>query len=167
MAVKWLFALVLATTAALAEERTLDVGDGKTLRYEVLEEPARLGSARPTARLLLQHLAAGDVGKAAALSNVPARREEVLLDYRKSVGEEEFRRVFARYLERADTIVAEVAIGPHRLIIWDLGAGAAQLAGQYYVETGNGFLLDDVPSETRADLRQVLQAYRRDAQATR
>jgi hypothetical protein len=166
MRAKWLLALLFATAPALAEERTLDVGDGKTLRYEVLAETARSTSARPTARLLLRHLAAGDIGKAAALSNVPARREEVLLDYRKSIGEEEFRRLFARYLERADAIVAEVAIGAHRLIIWDLGAGAAQLAGQYYVETRDGFLLDDVPSQTRTDLRRILQSYRGDARAT-
>src|SRR4051794_8932005 len=141
MTTKWLpvALLLLAAAPALAEERTLEVGDGKTLRYEVLGAAARSTSARATARLLLQHLAAGDIGKAAALSNVPARREEALVDYRKSIGEEEFRRVFGRYLDRADAIVAEVAIGAHRLIIWDLGAGAAQLTGQYYVEAGGGF----------------------------
>jgi len=168
MTTKWLPVALLigAASPALAEERTLEVGDGKTLRYEVLVEAARSTSARATARLLLQHLAAGDIGKASALSNVPARREEALVDYRKRIGEEEFRRVFARYLERADAIVAEVAIGAHRLIIWDLGAGPAQRAGQYYVETEGRFLLDDIPSETRADLRRILQTYRRDPRAT-
>jgi hypothetical protein len=165
---KWrLLALLLAAAPVLAEERTLEIGNGKTLRYELVEEAAQPASARDTARQLLQHLAAGDIGKAAALSNVPAQRQEVFLDYRKRVGEDEFRRVFARYLERAHAIVAEVAIGTHRLIIWDLGASDAQLTGQYYVESGTGFLLDDVPSETRADLRRVLEAYRRDSRATR
>jgi len=156
-----------AGATALAEERTLDVGDGKTVRYEVLEEPAKGGSARATALLLLEHLAAGNIREAAALSNAPEKREEVLRDYRASVGEEEFKRIFARYLGRANAIVAEVAIGPHRLIIWDLGGPEGRLAGQYYVEHEGRFLLDDLPSEARANLHRVLQVYRRDPGAAR
>ena len=145
---------------AHAEERQLDLGGGNTLRYEVLAPGAGSGSARSTALAILRYLAEGDIRAAAALSNAPARREEVLREFQASVGEEEFKRVFSQYLNRAEALVAEVAIGPHRLLIWRLAGPGAQLAGQFYVEKEGRFLLDDVPSETRSNLRRVLQSYR-------
>jgi hypothetical protein len=153
--------LVVVATA-YGEERILELGRGERLRYEVLEpgDPARR-SARDTAMQVLRHLAAGGIEDAAALSNVPQRRFEVLRDYRASVGDDEFKRVFAQYLQKS--IVAEIAIGPRRLIIWDLAGASNQLAGQFYVEVEGRFLMDDVPSDARSDLRRVLQSYRKAA----
>jgi hypothetical protein len=161
------FALGLALAPlAHAEERQLDLGGGNTLRYEVLAPGAHAASARSTARVILRHLSEGDIRAAAALSNAPARREEVLRDFQASVGEEEFKRVFSQYLARAEAVVAEVAIGAHRLLIWQLAGKEVRLTGQFYVEKDGRFLLDDVPSETRANLRRVLQSYREAATAS-
>jgi hypothetical protein len=85
----------------------------------------------------------------------------VLRDYRASVGDAEFKRVFAQYL--GNRIVYEIAIGPRRLLIWDLAEAAHHLAGQYYVEVEGRFLMDDVPSAERARLTRVLQSYRKPA----
>jgi hypothetical protein len=162
-----LVALALCAGAALAqgEERTLDLGNGKTLRYALVQpaDSPSIASAIDTAREILRRLAQGDITEAAALSNSPLRRYEVLRDYKASVGEDEFKRVFAQYLDPQNRVVAEIAIGPHRLIVWDLGAAAHHVAGQYYVEVEGRFFMDDVPSETRSDLRKVLQTYRKAA----
>ena len=154
--------LILAAPAH-GEDRQLDLGGGNTLRYQVLDAGGDFASAKGTALAVLRYLADGNIPGAAALSNAPARREEVLRDFQASVGEEEFKRVFSQYLGRAEVVVAEVAIGPHRLLIWQLAGTGAQLAGQFYVEKDGRFLLDDVPSETRANLRRVLQSYRKAA----
>jgi hypothetical protein len=124
-------------------------------------EPGSAGSALATARTVLEHLAAGRIEEAAALSNAPQRRYEVLRDYRAAVGEEEFKRVFAQYLFPENRVIAEVALGPRRLLIWELGQAGKHLAGQYYVEVGDGvFLMDDQPSEERSRLQQALERYR-------
>ena len=141
-----LVALLLAAAPALAQERLVNAGDPD--------------SARHTAIALLQHLAAGDLEQAAALSNAPKRRFDVLREYRDSVGEEQFKRVFARFLEPDNRVVAEVAIGPRRLLVWDLGEAGGEFAGQFYIEAGDRFLLDDVPGRERDELRRVLQRYR-------
>lgn len=113
-------------------------------------------SAQPVAVAILQHLAEGRIEEAAKLSNEPKEREKVLRDYMASVGEEEFKRVYGEYL--AKPIVSEIAIGPRRLIMWQLGE---RLAGQYYVQSGETFLMDDRPSEERSTLRRVLESHRR------
>jgi hypothetical protein len=112
-------------------------------------------SARPTAERILLHLAAGEIDAAAALSNAPAERAELLRAYRDRVGENEFRRVFAEY--RAKPIAREIAIGDRRLVVWDFDG---PLGAQYFVRSGGRFLLDDVPSDERAQLGRVLAAYR-------
>jgi len=112
-------------------------------------------SARPTAERILKHLAAGDIDAAAALSNAPERRAHVLRDYRDSVGEAEFRRVFAQYAARS--VAREIAIGERRLVMWDLDG---PLSAQYFVRAGGQFLLDDVPNDQRAELRRVLRSLR-------
>ena len=112
-------------------------------------------SARPTAERILQHLAAGDIDAAAALSNAPEQRARVLRAYRDRVGEAEFRRIFAEYASRP--LVREIAIGDRRLLIWDIGK---QVSGQYFVRVGENFVMDDVPSEARTELRRVLNSYR-------
>lgn len=109
---------------------------------------------------LLRHLAAGELEAAAALSNAPQRRLEVLRSYRNAVGEDEFKRLFGRYFAPENRLIAEVALGRHRLLVWELGEAGNRIAGQYYVETEAGFAMDDVPSRERAELRRVLQDYR-------
>jgi hypothetical protein len=117
-------------------------------------------SAQPVAMRILRHLAEGDLEAAAALSNAPQRRLEVLRGYRNAVGEEEFKRIFGRYFAPENRLVAEVVVGRHRLLVWELGEAANRVAGQYFVEAAGGFLLDDVPSRERSELRRVLQDYR-------
>ena len=159
----FLFLSLVVAAPAQAEERVLDPGKSGSLRYEVLDPGIpESRSARSTAAQILRHLADGNIEKAAELSNAPKRRHEVLRDYLASVGDAEFKRVFAQYL--GSRIVDEIAIGERRLLIWDLaGEAAHQLAGQYYVEVDGRFLMDDVPSGERATLTRVLQSYRRSA----
>lgn len=104
---------------------------------------------------VLRLLADGDIETAAKSSNAPERRLEVLRDYRKRVGDEEFKRAFARYFETP--VVAEVALGPRRLLVWNLGE---DLAAQYYIEREGRFLMDDVPSPARAELVRILREFR-------
>jgi hypothetical protein len=143
---------------ALAEDRLLQLPNGEELHYRVVTDPAE--SARETATQLLRHLASGDIAAAAALSNAPMRRYEVLRDYRDMVGEEEFRRVFARYQSPANRILLEAAIGRRRLIVWDLGEAGNHLVGQHYVDVDGKFLLDDEPNAERAQLTRLLEALR-------
>jgi len=148
---KWGLSLFLVAAAAFAQGNEPAAVD-----------PGSAGSAYGTAKLLLEHLAAGDIEAAARLSNAPQRRYEVLHDYRAKLGEEEFKRVFGQYFQPENRLVAEYRLGSHRLLIWDLGEVAHHLAGQYYVETEEGkFLMDDVPSEERSRLRQALDSYRK------
>lgn len=152
--------MLAAALLVQGEERSIGVG-GKTLRYTLVREGGALPSAVPAAREVLQLLAAGEIAQAAALSNAPERKKEVLEGYRASVGDEEFKRIFARYA--SSPVRAEIAIGAHRLIIRDLQDAGSSLAGQYYVEVDGRFLMDDVPNETRAELRRVLLSYRKSA----
>jgi hypothetical protein len=126
--------------------------------YRLITDPAE--SARGTAMEMLQHLAAGDIEAAAALSNAPKRRHEVLRDYRNSVGEEEFKRVYARYMVPANRLIMEAAIGRRRLLVWDLGEAGNHLAAQYYIEVDGRFLMDDIPHEERSRLTRVLRHLR-------
>lgn len=112
-------------------------------------------SAQPVARQVLRYLAAGDIEQAAELSNAPERRAEVLRDYRQSVGDAEFRRIFADY--GTHKVIAELAIGERRLIVWDLGK---EVSGQFFVRAGERFVIDDVPSAERLELHRLLAAYR-------
>ena len=139
-----LVAALLAAAPALAQER--------------LVAPSAPDSARDTALTVLKHLAEGDIERAAALSNAPPQRLELLRGYRDSVGEDEFRRLFRRFLAPDNRLIAEVAIGPRRLLVWELAD--RQLAGQFYIEVEGKFLMDDVPSRERAQLRGVLRRYR-------
>ena len=127
--------------------------------YRVVTDPAE--SARPVALKILKHLAAGELEAAAALSNAPQRRLEVLREFRGAVGEEQFRKLFARYFAPENRIVMEAAIGSRRLLVWDLGAASHHLAGQYFVELDGSFVMDDVPNLERAKLQGVLESQRR------
>ena len=127
-----------------------------TPAYRLITDPGE--SAQPTALQILKHLAAGELEQAAALSNAPQRRLEVLRDFRDSIGESEFRRLFGRYFAPENRVVMEAAIGPHRAVIWDLGEAGNRLTAQYFVEAGGRFLMDDIPNETRSQLQRVLEA---------
>jgi hypothetical protein len=112
-------------------------------------------SARPVAQQILQHLAAGDIEAAAALSNAPEQRAELLRAYRDRVGDAEFRRVFTEYASRP--ILREIAIGERRLLMWGI---SKQLGAQYFVRAGDTFVMDDMPSAERTQLRRILNSYR-------
>jgi hypothetical protein len=157
--VQWILALLLAVCVGTeASERVVELAPGQTVRYRLVDDT--MASARGTAERVLRHLAAGNIEDAAQLSNAPRRRYEELAGYRERVGEEEFRRVFGRYFAPENRLVAEVAIDAHRLLVWDLGEAGHRLAGQYYVEAGGKFLMDDVPNAKRSQLRRILEAYR-------
>ena len=141
-----LLLLLLAASAAFAQQRLVDPGSPE--------------SAQGAALRMLRHLADGELEAAATLSNAPERRLEVLREYLKSVGEENFRRTFGRYFAPENRVVAEVAIGPRRLIVWDLRDAGNRLAGQFYIQVDGRFVMDDVPSPGRAQLRRILDDYR-------
>ena len=173
-----LVAALAASTALQAQTqaaRTLELEGGERIAYTLRLHPLDAHLVRPaavlaptsaldTARLLNLHLSTGDIEEAALLSNAPRRRFEVLQDYRRSVGDDEFKRIFAQYLVPENRLVAEIAIDRHRLLIWELKQAAAEpaghLAGQYFVEVDGRYLVDDVPGATRTSLRRVLEAYR-------
>lgn len=153
------------------ETRTLELDGGARVSYTLHTHPADAHLLRPaavlapnsalnTAKLLNLHLSTGDLEEAALLSNAPRRRFEVLRDYRESVGEDEFKRVFAQYFQPENRLLAEIAIDRNRLLVWDLREGATRIAGQYFVEVEGRYLIDDVPNDARTQLRWVLEAYR-------
>lgn len=165
------FALAVAAGAVSAQEmlRTYEEG-GHVFTYRQRELPAGAQLIDPaatlqpdsplsTSKLLGRHLAAGNIEEAALLSNEPKRRFQVLSDYRESVGEAEFKRVFSQYYLPENRLLAEVTIGPHSLLVWHL-TGQKHYAGQYYVRVEDRWLIDDVPNETRANLRKVLLSFR-------
>ena len=103
-----LFFLAVPALAQTEEARTLQLDGGASVAYVLRTHPADAHVTRPgkdlapasaldAAKLLNLHLSTGDIEEAALLSNAPRRRFEVLRDYRESVGEEEFKRVFAQY----------------------------------------------------------------------
>lgn len=169
---KLALAAVMGAAQAAAQdldERSFQV-DGATLRYMLRSHPAdahRLNpaaklsplSALDTARLLNQYLTAGRLEDAALLSNSPKRRYAVLQDYRREVGEEAFQRVFEQYFYPENRLAAEIAIGEHTLLIWHL-TQTDRYAGLYFMHIEGRALIDDVPSETRSQLRRLLEAYR-------
>jgi hypothetical protein len=154
-----ILALLLAASPAFAQERTLTLPNGEELRYRVIIDASE--SAQPAAMQLLRHLAVGEIGAAAAMSNAPQQRLEVLQEFQRSVGEDQFKRLFGRYFAPDNRILMEAAIGKHRLVVWDLGEARHQLAGQYFVEVEGRFLMDDVASAERSKLQRVLEAQRR------
>jgi hypothetical protein len=155
-----MLALVAAGAIAQPRERVLEVPDGEPIHYRVLDATVPdADSARLTAQRMLRHLAEADIEEAALLSTRPKRRYEELARYLLIVGDSEFKRVFWQYLS-AGGPAAEIAIGPHRLLIWNLPDAGDALGAQYYVDIEGRFLLDDVPNETRLRLRRVLEAYR-------
>lgn len=163
--------LALTAQGQTEETRTLSRDDGTRVTYTLRTYPPDAHLLRPdakpvptsaldSAKLIYLYLSDGDIEQAALLSNSPKRRFEVLREYRESVGEAEFKRVFAQYLAPENRLLAEIALDNRRLLVWDLREGAKQIAGQYFVEVDGAFLIDDVPNEQRTRLRWVLEAYR-------
>jgi len=171
-AMKWwsvpafLAAATLCAAQPLAEQ--LVELNGEALRYSIrafapdvhlqVTTPAPV-SALHTAIALNRFLSAGNIEDAALLSNAPRRRFEVLSDYRRSVGEDGFKRVFAEYFNPENHPVAEIRMGTHSLLVWHL-RDQNYYAGEYFVEIEGKVLMDDVPGETRARLRRVLDGIR-------
>jgi hypothetical protein len=170
-----LFAAALSFSAALhaqsEESRTLELEGGKRIAYTlrahapnahtlIATDVLAPTSALDTAKLLNLHLSDGDIEEAALLSNSPRRRFEVLREYREAVGPEEFKRVFAQYFFPENKLLAEIVIDKHSLLIWELKDGATRIAAQYFVEIEGRYLMDDIPNETRTNLRLVLEAFR-------
>jgi hypothetical protein len=147
----------LLAASAHAQERSIELG-GETIRYSLRADPAD-GGALVTARELARDLVSGDIESAARLSNAPGQRYQVLRDYRDAVGAAEFKRIYALYFSPRSRVVAEIAMGPRRLLVWRLD-GSDRLAGQFYAEAGGRYLLDDVPGAERARLARLLEAYR-------
>jgi len=135
-------------------ERTVRMPNGTVHAYR--EVQAGEHSAQPAAVQVLTHLAAGRIDEAARLSNEPTQRAERLREYVALVGETEFRRVYAQYLEPRNRLVGEFAMGPRRLLIWDLETAGHRLAGQFYIEADGRFLMDDRPGPERLALQRVL-----------
>jgi hypothetical protein len=165
------YLLSSALHAQSEETRSLQIEGGERIAYLLRSHPADAHLLQPAtvleptsalnaAKLLNLHLSTGDIEEAALLSNAPRRRFEVLQDYRQSVGDDEFKRVFAQYFDRNNRLLAEIAIDRHRLLIWDLREGATRIAAQYFVEIDGRYLIDDVPNDVRTRLRWVLEAYR-------
>ena len=126
--------------------------------YQLIENPAE--SAQSVALQILRFLAAGDIEQAAKISNAPERRAEVLREFRARVGEEEFKRIYSEYLAPENRVIAEVALGPRRLVVWKLGTAGDRVVGQYYVRIDNRFVMDDGRSPERAELTRALAKYR-------
>ena len=161
----------LALLAQSETPRSLELEDGKRIDYVLRTHPGDAHLVKPAtvltptsaldaARLLNLHLSTGDIEEAALLSNAPRRRFEVLQDYRRTIGDDEFRRVFAEYFDPKNRLLAEIVIGPHSMLVWNQTA-TSTVAGQFFVKMDDGrYLVDDIPNSTRTDLRQVLEAYR-------
>jgi hypothetical protein len=126
--------------------------------YHLTENPAE--SAQPVALQILRALAAGDIEQAAKFSNAPERRAEVLREFRARVGDQEFKRVYGEYLAPENRVIAEVALGPRRLLVWRLGSAGDRVVGQYYVQVDDRFVMDDERSPERAELTRALAKYR-------
>lgn len=117
-------------------------------------------SAKPVAMQILRYLAAGDIDQAAKFSNAPERRAEVLREFRGRVGEQEFKRVYGEYFAPENRVIAEVALGERRLLVWKLGSAGDRVVGQYYVRVDDRFVMDDERSAERAQLARSLSRYR-------
>jgi hypothetical protein len=173
---KWgpsLFFLLLACAcvrASAQEQRTLEFENGDRVSYALSLHPANAHlldadaaleprTALNTAKLVTRYLAEGRIEDASLLSNAPKARYARLRESFEGWSEADFRRAYGRYFELENRIVGEVSIDSHRLLIWYL-RDTDYLAAFFLVELEGRLLIDDVPNETRANLRRVLQAYR-------
>ena len=173
---KWgpsLFFLLLCCAYAQVraqEQRTLELEDGGRVSYALLLYPANAhlmdgnaalqpSSALNTAKLVTRYLSEGRIEDASLLSNAPKARYARLRESFEGWSEADFKHAYGRYFDPENRIVGEIAIDSHRLLIWHL-QDTDYLAAFFLVEIEGRLLIDDVPNETRANLRRVLQAYR-------
>jgi len=171
--------LALTAQAQTEETRTLTRADGSSLTYTLRTYPADAHLLRPdakpvptsaleSAKLIIFHLSDGDIEGAALLSNAPRRRYEELATFKKTHGDDTFKRVFAEYFDPKNSVAAEIVVDKRSLLIWKLadaaktktGAPTFHYAGQFFVEVDGAYLIDDVPNDERTRLRWVLEAYR-------
>lgn len=148
----------------------LEVAGGEKIEYTLrtFAENAHLpetllkhppGGALDTAKLVTQLLAEGRLEDVSLLSNAPKARYERLKDSFGAWSKEDFERAFSRYFAAENRILGEAAIGRHRLLMWYL-KDTNHITAYYFVEIEGRLLLDDVPSETRTQLRRVLEDFR-------
>jgi hypothetical protein len=152
------------------EARTLQIEGGAVIAYtlraypagarlDTLEKELAPTSALATSSLLKLHLMNGKIEDAALLSNAPRRRFEEFHKFQQTYGDEEFKRVFSEYYDPKNRLRAEIVIGAHSLLVWEQ-ASPPNVAGQYFVNIDGRVFMDDVPNDTRTQLRWVLEAYR-------
>jgi len=175
-ATRWgpsLFFLLMACAPAQAraeEHRVLELENGERIRYMLsthaadahlldAETTLQPRSALNTAKMVTRYLAEGKIEDASLLSNAPKARFARLRESFEGWSDADFRRAYGRYFDTENRIVGEVAIDGHRLLTWHL-KDTDYLAAFFLVEIEDRLLIDDVPNETRANLRRVLQAYR-------
>jgi hypothetical protein len=162
--------LLLALPALADEPRVLELEGGERLEYVLRTFPEganRIGdrehleptSALGTAKLVTLYLAEGNLEEASLLSNAPKARYARLRESLAGWEGADFERAYGRYFAPENRIVGEATIGRHRLLMWYL-KDTDYLTAYYLVEVEGKLFLDDVPSESRARLRQVLEAYR-------
>jgi hypothetical protein len=162
--------LFAALVAAAEEPRVLQLDDGVRIRYTLHTYPAEAHRVDPAtelaptdalsaAKLVTQHLAAGRLEEVSLLSNAPKARYERLRESFSGWSPEDFARAFGRYFAPENRIVGEAAIDNHRVLMWYL-SDTEYVTAYYFVEVEGKLLLDDAPSETRARLRQVVEAFR-------
>lgn len=162
---------MFAAFVALADgTRVLETEGGGRIRYTLrtfppdahrLDPAAELAPTDPlsAAKLVTRHLAAGRLEEASLLSNAPKARFELLRASFGGWSDADFARAFGRYFAPENRIVGNAAIGHHHLVMWYL-KDSDYLTAYFFVEVDGKLLLDDVPNETRASLRRVLEAHR-------
>lgn len=167
----FLLLLLCAFTYARAQEQhTLELENGERVDYALRLYPADAHLLDPktvlqprsvldTAKLVTRYLSEGRVEDASLLSNAPKARYARLRESFEGWSESDFQRAYGRYFDPENRIVGEIAIDRHHLLIWYL-RDTDYLAGFFLVDIEGRLLIDDVPNETRNNLRRVLQAYR-------
>jgi hypothetical protein len=166
----FLLLAVASTHVRAQEQRTLELENGERVSYALRLYPAdahlfdantvlQPRSALNTAKLVTRYLSEGRIEDASLLSNAPKARYARLRESFEGWSDADFKYAYGRYFDAENRIVGEIAIDNHRLLIWHL-RDTDYLAAFFLVEIEGRLLIDDVPNETRASLRRVLQAYR-------
>ena len=148
----------------------LDLEGGERIEYVLrtfpvdanrLDPAAELAptDALSAAKLVTRYLSAGRIEEASLLSNAPKARFDRLRESLAGWSAADFEHAYGRYFLPENRIVGEAAIGNHRMLMWYL-KDVDHVAAYYFVEIDGRFLLDDFPSEARAKLRRVLEAFR-------